>query len=1066
MKFVHLHAHSHYSLLDGLAKIDELVNRAKELGMNALALTDHGNLYGAIEFYKTARKAGIKPILGVELYVAPESRFEKSIQTGNKYFHLTLLCENNIGWKNLIKIVTKANLEGFYYRPRADKELLKQYHEGIICLSGCLQGEIPQLILNGKYEQAKEVAKTYQNIFSKENFFIEIGYHPKIENIEKINTGLKKLSQELEIPLVATQDVHYLRKEDAQYQDILLAIQTGKKISDEERLTFTDEFWMSSPDEMIESFKDLPEAVENTVKIAGRCNVSIVLNQIKLPEFPLPAGETSNAYLEQLIQERLLQRFPELNNQIKERLEYELQVIKKTGFADYFLIVQDIVNWAKKQQGIVVGPGRGSAAGSIVSYILNITDVDPIKYDLLFERFLNPDRIQMPDIDIDFTDVRRDEVLGYVKQKYGENNVAQIITFGTMASRAAVRDVGRVLGIPYGFCNQLSKLIPPTMSLSEVIKKVPDVKNLYETNPDAKKIIDAASHLEGVARHASVHACGVVISKEPLTEIVPLQRAPQDPNIIITQFEMYSIEDLGLLKMDLLGLKNLTIIEETIRLVFEFTNQKIDISKIPLNDKKTFRLLQRGETIGVFQLESSGMRHYLKQLKPTEFEDIVAIVALYRPGPMELIPQYIRRKHNQEKITYLHPKLEPILKKTYGIGIYQEQMMEIARKMAGFSLSEADILRKAIGKKIKSLLDLQKERFIEGMIKNNINQKTAEIIWQWFEPFARYGFNRSHSVCYALISYQTAYLKAHFPAEFMTSLLNADSNDIERVAFLINEAKNSKINVLPPDINKSSIYFGPEGKNIRFGLLAIKNVGYNLANAVIEERIRSGPFRDFADFITRIEHKDLNKKSLESLIKTGVFDSLDLDRNTLLVNVEEIISFRQTNKKLARMAQDNLFGLGYSNGNNVLKFKPAEAISKKEKLAWEKQLLGLYISGHPLDDCASKIKHYKTTPIKEIAASEIQKSPISSFGFRKTNNRVRVAGIVSGIKRIISKNGQPILFVRIEDFDSSAEIVVFSDTLSKNPTIWRENNILVVEGQLSWRNDEPKIVCQGAVEIV
>ena len=1066
MKFVHLHAHSHYSLLDGLAKIDELVNRAKELGMNALALTDHGNLYGAIEFYKTARKAGIKPILGVELYVAPESRFEKSIQTGNKYFHLTLLCENNIGWKNLIKIVTKANLEGFYYRPRADKELLKQYHEGIICLSGCLQGEIPQLILNGKYEQAKEVAKTYQNIFSKENFFIEIGYHPKIENIEKINTGLKKLSQELEIPLVATQDVHYLRKEDAQYQDILLAIQTGKKISDEERLTFTDEFWMSSPDEMIESFKDLPEAVENTVKIAGRCNVSIVLNQIKLPEFPLPAGETSNAYLEQLIQERLLQRFPELNNQIKERLEYELQVIKKTGFADYFLIVQDIVNWAKKQQGIVVGPGRGSAAGSIVSYILNITDVDPIKYDLLFERFLNPDRIQMPDIDIDFTDVRRDEVLGYVKQKYGENNVAQIITFGTMASRAAVRDVGRVLGIPYGFCNQLSKLIPPTMSLSEVIKKVPDVKNLYETNPDAKKIIDAASHLEGVARHASVHACGVVISKEPLTEIVPLQRAPQDPNIIITQFEMYSIEDLGLLKIDLLGLKNLTIIEETIRLVFEFTNQKIDISKILLNDKKTLRLLQGGETIGVFQLESSGMRHYLKELRPTEFEDIVAIVALYRPGPMELIPQYIRRKHNQEKITYLHPKLEPILKKTYGIGIYQEQMMEIARKMAGFSLSEADILRKAIGKKIKSLLDLQKERFIEGMIKNNINQKTAEIIWQWFEPFARYGFNRSHSVCYALISYQTAYLKAHFPAEFMTSLLNADSNDIERVAFLINEAKNSKINVLPPDINKSSIYFGPEGKNIRFGLLAIKNVGYNLANAVIEERIRSGPFRDFADFITRIEHKDLNKKSLESLIKTGVFDSLDLDRNTLLVNVEEIISFRQTNKKLARMAQDNLFGLGYSNGNNVLKFKPAEAISKKEKLAWEKQLLGLYISGHPLDDCASKIKHYKATPIKEIAVSEIQKSPISSFGFRKTNNRVRVAGIVSGIKRIISKNGQPILFVRIEDFDSSAEIVVFSDTLSKNPTIWRENNILVVEGQLSWRNDEPKIVCQGAVEIV
>ena len=1063
-KFVHLHTHSHYSLLDGLAKIDELVNRAKELEMDALALTDHGNLYGAIEFYKAAKKAEIKPILGVEMYVAPESRFEKNAQSNEKYFHLTLLCENDVGWKNLIKLVTKAHLEGFYYRPRADKELLKQYHEGIICLSGCLQGEIPQLLLADKYDQAKRVAETYQNIFGKENFFLEIGHHPKIENIEKINNGLKKLSKETGIPLVATQDIHYLKKEDAQYQDILLAVQTGNKITDENRLTFTDDLSMLSQEEMIQNFKDIPEAIENTVKIADRCNVQITLYQIKLPEFPLPTGENNIVYLRQIVNERLPQRYPEINETIKKRVEYELSVIEKTGFADYFLIVQDIVNWAKNQ-GIVVGPGRGSAAGSIISYILGITDVDPIKYDLLFERFLNPDRIQMPDIDIDFTDIRRDEVLGYVKQKYGEDKVAQIITFGTMASRAAVRDVGRALGIPYAFCDQLSKLIPPTMSLSEVIKKVPDVKNLYETNNDAKRIIDAASHLEGVARHASVHACGVVISKEPLTEIVPLQRAPQDPNLIITQFEMHAIEDLGLLKMDFLGLKNLTIIEETIRLIFELRGEKINISEIPLDDPKTFKLLQNGETIGVFQLESSGMRHYLKELKPTTFEDIIAMVALYRPGPIELIPQYIKRKHGQEKITYIHPKLEPILSKTYGIGIYQEQMMEIAKELAGFSLSEADVLRKAIGKKIKVLLDQQKEKFINGAIKNKIPQETAEEIWQWFEPFARYGFNKSHATCYALIGYQTAYLKAHFPTEFMTSLLNADANDTERIAFLINEAKKLKINVFPPDINKSSVYFNPENQNIRFGLLAIKNVGHNLTKAIIEERLHSGPFKDFTDFITRIGHKDLNKKSLESLIKAGVFDSLDVDRNTLLANIEEIISFRQANKKPTQASQDNLFGFSYSNSNNFLKLKPAETISKKEKLFWEKQLLGLYVSGHPLDDYIFKIKQYKAIPIKEITNGKIPKSSTSSFGPKKNNNQVRIAGVVSEIKRIISKNGQPVLFVKIEDFDSSAEIVVFSDTLSKNPTIWRENNILVVEGRLSWRNDEPKIICQGAIEI-
>ncbi|MEK7168339.1 MAG: DNA polymerase III subunit alpha, partial [Patescibacteria group bacterium] len=713
MRFVHLHTHSHYSLLDGLAKIDDLIGHAKELGMKTLALTDHGNLYGAVEFYKKALKAEIKPILGVEAYIAKGSRHEKQpLKKGEKnYFHLILLCENDFGWKNLLQSVTKANLEGFYYKPRMDKELLRQHHEGLIALSACPAGEIPQLILNNNLEEAEKTVREYQDIFGKENFFLEIGYHPNIPEVAKISEGLKNLSQKTGAPLVATQDIHYLKSEDAEYQDILLAIQTGNTIENEDRLSIKiDDFSMRSQEEMIEFFKDFPEAIENTVKIAERCNVNLPLYQILLPEFPLPENKNSAVeYLKELVMGKITGRFPTADAKIMERLDYELRVIEKTGFADYFLIVQDFVNWAK-ERGIVVGPGRGSAAGSLVSYVLGITDIDPLKYDLLFERFLNPDRISMPDIDLDFTDARRDEVFAYLRQQYGEDHVAQIITFGTMAARAAIRDAGRALGQPYGLCDQLAKLIPFNEKLEEALKKVPELNELYKNNPDAKKIIDAAKHLEGVARHASVHACGLVISKEPLTDYVPLQRAPQDPNIIITQFEMHSIEDLGLLKIDLLGLKNLTIIEETIRLIKELRDEKIEISKIPLDDKKTFKLLQEGDTTGVFQLESSGMRRNLKELEPTEFEDIIAMVSLYRPGPMELIPSFINRKHGREKVKYLHPLLEPILKNTHGIGIYQEQMMRIARDLAGFTLAEADTLRKAIGKKIKILLDSQKER--------------------------------------------------------------------------------------------------------------------------------------------------------------------------------------------------------------------------------------------------------------------------------------------------------------------------------------------------------------------
>ena len=1068
MEFVHLHTHSHYSLLDGLAKIDDLINRTKALGMKALALTDHGNLYGAIEFYKKATKAEIKPILGVEAYVALRSRLDKETKIDDKYFHLTLLAENKTGWKNLIKLVTKSHLEGFYYRPRVDRELLKEHHEGIIALSGCLAGEAPQMILKNDIEGAEKKIQEYVEIFGKDNFFLEIGHHPNIPEVVKINEGMKKLAKKTGLPLVATQDIHYAKPEDADYHDILLAVQTGNKLSDDDRLTLKiDDFSMRSPEDMTEFFKDVPEAIENSVKIAERCNVTLNLGQTMLPNFSLPENEPSAIkYLRKLIDQRLPGRFPKESQKVKDRLEYELGVIEKMGFADYFLIVQDFVNWAK-DRNIVVGPGRGSAAGSLVSYVLGITNIDPLKYDLIFERFLNPDRISMPDIDLDFTDVRRDEVFAYLRQKYGEDHFAQIITFGTMAARAAVRDAGRALGMEYGLCDTIAKLIPfnPTQGmkvgwLDKSLEKVPELKSLYDTSPDAKKIIDAARHLEGVVRHASVHACGVVLSKEPLTDYVPLQRSPQDENAIISQFEMHSIEDLGLLKIDLLGLKNLTIIEETIRLISEMGNKKIDISEIPLDDKKTFKMLRAADTTGIFQLESSGMRRYLKELKPTELEDIIAMVSLYRPGPIELIPSFVNRKHGKEKVTYLHPKLEPILKSTYGIGIYQEQMMRIARDLAGFTLPEADTLRKAIGKKIKVLLNAQKEKLIKGMTNNGIDEKTAKKIWELFPPFARYGFNRSHAACYALIAYWTAYLKSNWPIEFMTALFNADSGDVERIAFLIGEAQKEDVKVLPPDINSSFVSFVPENKNIRFGLHAIKNVGVNIVEAIIAERQRGGPFENFTDFLNRVQHKDLNKKSLESLIRVGVFDSLKTDRIHLSENMEEILSFSQNIKKTANSSQASLFGASHY-VPVFLKNEPQENktadISNKEKLNWEKELLGFYLSGHPLTQYEEKLKRNNVKPIKEVT-KETKEYPSDGNGWR-------IAGVITKAQKIISRTGQPILFAKLEDMSDTLEVIVFADALNKNPDIWRENNIIVVSGRLSSRNGEKKLICQQAIEL-
>jgi DNA polymerase-3 subunit alpha len=1052
-KFVHLHTHSHYSLLDGLAKIDDLLARTKELGMDALALTDHGVLYGAVEFYKKAKKAGIKPILGVETYVAPRDRFSK--EPGERYYHLTLLAENNIGWKNMIKLITKAHLEGFYYKPRIDKEILREYREGLIGLSGCLSGEVNRLLLYKKYDEAKKAALEYEEIFGKGNFFLEIGHHPNIKEVAEIKDGVIKLSKETGIPIVATQDIHYSNPDDAEYHDILLAVQTGNKTSDDDRMTLkADDFSMTSPEKMEENFADLPEAVQNTVKIAERCNVELQLNKIQLPNFPKPDGVNANEYLRKLIDEKISARFlkEKQDSALKERLEYELSVIEKTGFADYFLIVADMITWAKNH-GIAVGPGRGSSAGSLVSYILGITDINPIEYGLLFERFLNPDRIQMPDVDIDFADNRRDEVLAYLREKYGTDRVAQIITFGTMAARAAVRDAGRAMGLTYAFCDQIAKLIPFNLNIEESLTKVAELRELYEKNGDAKKLLDAAGHLEGVARHASVHACGTVISRKPLIEYLPLQFAPQDKLNIITQFDMYSVEDLGLLKMDLLGLKNLTIIEETVRLVKELRGEDIKISELPLNDKKTFELLRAGDTTGVFQLEGGGMRRYLKDLKPTEIEDIIAMISLYRPGPLDagMVPRYIKRKHGKEKVTYLHPKLEPILKKTYGIAVYQEQLMEIARTLAGFTFSEADTLRKAVGKKIKSLLQEQSEKMINGMVKNGIPLAKAQEIWQWFEPFARYGFNRSHAACYAIIGYRTAYLKAHYPEEFMAGLLNAEVSDIERIAFLIQEAKQSGLKILPPDVNKSSVNFTPEDHKIRFGLLAIKNVGEEITKSIIEERARGGPFKNFDDFLMRVRHKDLNKKSLESLIKAGVFDSLGVERNQALQNLDDVLRFAAAARKasLQNHKTSSLFGNAVSSAS--LKLKPTRPASNEEKLAWEKELLGFYLSDHPLNSYAKQIKESQAKSIEELRSM--------------TNGRsiVRVAGLVSKIQRILTKTGQPMLFAKLEDFSPHPlEVVVFNSTLVKTMPIWQENNVVLVEGHMSSRDGEPKIICEAA----
>ncbi len=1080
MKFVPLHVHSHYSLLDGLVKIDDLLAKAKADGMEAIALTDHGSMYGIIEFVQKAKKAGIKPIIGVEAYVAPYGRHNKRSKIDEDRYHLILLAKDNTGYQNLLKLVTAAYLEGFYYKPRIDLEILEKYKEGLIGLSACIEGEIPNALLTYKnLEKAGEILQKYLNIFGKENFFIELQSHPNMPLQQEVNLQLIELAKKHGLDVVATNDSHYLNTEDDKAHDILLCIQTNRKVTEENRMTMIGEdFSLKTTEHMLREFKFCPEAVTNTQKVADLCNAEIPFAKNILPVFDVPGGSTDIEYLNKLCLEGLVYRYggkldkdgnweieedkilcKNLNQEFRRqdilsRLDYELSVVARTGFVSYFLIVADFINWAK-DNGIVVGPGRGSAAGSVVAYLTRITNLDPLAYDLLFERFLNPDRISMPDIDTDFADVRRADVIRYVEGKYGKDHVAQIVTFGTMAARAAVRDVGRALGLPYSYCDKIAKMIPMATDLKTALEKVPDLKAEYKSSKECKELLDNAKKLEGCCRHASTHACGVVITPKPLTEYLPLQYASSDDASIVSQYSLHPIEDLGLLKMDFLGLRNLTIIENTLETIEKVHGTKINIENILLDDKKSFELLQKGETTGVFQLESSGMKRYLKQLKPSSIEDIIAMVALYRPGPLNsgMVDEFIARKQGTKQIVYDHPIMEKSLNKTYGVIVYQEQVMQLSKDMAGFTGGQADTLRKAMGKKIADLMEKMKKDFIEGCLKNNISKEIAQKTFSSMEKFAEYGFNKSHAACYAWIAYETAYLKANYAVEFMASLLTSDLDDIGRIALEVNECRNMGIEVLPPDINESYTRFTVVAESlrenkprIRFGLSAIKNVGLNLTKAVIGERKENGHFQSLVDFLSRIKDKDLNKKSLESLIKCGALDQFG-DRYEMLMNMDKLLNFVRAVNEEAQTNQSSLFASTETKISHSLQLDKYAQTAKKEKLAWEKELLGLYISEHPFSDFQTELDGYILSTIS------IKK------GHGLGSGNIRIGGVISGIKKIITQKGEMMLFVKIEDTYDTIETIVFPSVYSTTREEWVEDNIVIISGTLSAKDGENKIIC-------
>jgi DNA polymerase-3 subunit alpha len=1041
-RFVHLHCHSEYSLLDGAIKVEELVKKASSLSMPALALTDHGNLFGAIKFYNSAISLGIKPILGCEVYIAEDRAKKEQTET---LFHSTLLVKDITGYKNLMKLVSFGYLEGFYRKPRIDKELLAEYHNGLILLSGCIKGEIPQLILNGQIETAKERIAWFCKVFGEENFYFELLNH-HIEDEEKVNPVLIQLSKEMGIGLVATNDIHYLKKEDAGSHDILLCIQTQKTVDDKKRLRFSsDEFYFRTEEEMRELFSDLPEAIANTAEIADRCNLELEFGTLHLPHYRTEDDDLDGT-LRRLCMEGLENRYGE-NKEARERLEYELSVICKMRYSGYFLIVWDLVNYAHKR-GIPVGPGRGSVAGSIVAYCLGITDIDPLKYDLLFERFLSTERISMPDIDIDFCYKRRDEVIEYVAEKYGKDRVAQIITFGTMKALAVIRDVGRALNLSYSECDRLAKMVAkePHITLTEALIRIPEFAQEYRENRESRHLIDVAKRLEGLIRHASTHAAGIVIGNVPLIEILPLYKDPNEKKVA-TQYAKDSIEEIGLLKMDFLGLKNLTVINDTVSLIKERRGEEIDTRRIPLDDKKTYQLLARGASFGLFQLESGGMQELLRRLKPTTFTDLIALVALHRPGPLRsgMVTDFIEAKNNKKRIEYLHPALAPILAQTYGVIVYQEQVMQIAEALAGFSMAQADELRRAMSKKQEEKMRKMRDAFITGCGKNGVKEQVASKIYDLMAKFAEYGFNKSHSAAYALIAYQTAYLKANYPLEFMASLLTNELGDSEKITLYIAEAERMGVKVTPPDINSSTSAFAIDSfDNIRFSLKAIKHVGVSAINSIVSAR-RNRPFSSIFDFVDRVDLRVVNKRVIESLIKAGAFDSLHPIRSQLLVILDELLE-RRSAKKKRDTAQETLFEIA----REEVKLPDIPEWSETERLRLEKEMMGVYVSGHPLDRFECKIARYSNTQqIKE----------------RPDGARIMFAGMITSIKRHSTRENRPMAFLRIEDKEGSCEVVLFPEPYQRCEKRIRKEQIVVVKGEVRRKEGEPKVLADSVLLI-
>ncbi|MFC1593067.1 DNA polymerase III subunit alpha [Candidatus Omnitrophota bacterium] len=1049
--FTHLHIHTEYSLLDGMCRIPQLLLRAKEMGMDSLAITDHGVMYGAIQFYLAAKEAGIKPIIGCEVYVAQGSRFSRETGDKNKY-HLILLAKNQAGYRNLIQLTTRAHLEGYYYRPRVDKELLGQCHEGLIALSACISGEVPRLIQEGRHQEAKEIALWYKKTFG--DFYMEIQRHP-IAELEQINQVLIPMGSELGIPLVASNDAHYVNREDAPTHDLLMCIGTNSSIHDDKRMKMAgDYFYLKSPEEMAELFKDIPQALENTEHIAEMCNLELEFGRLHLPEIELPKDKTADQFLAELCYQGLHQYYPQPAPEIQERLDYELEVIRQTQFANYFFVVWDIISFAR-EHNILFGV-RGSAAASIVLRCLGITEVDPIAHKLVFERFLNLERREMPDIDMDFEDDRRDEVISYISRKYGQDHVAQIITFGTLGARAALRDAGRALGMAYSDVDRVAKLVPfaPNMTLERAIDENSELRSIYQEDAIVRNLVNSARKVEGIARHASTHAAGVVISKEPLTRYVPLQRVSKgnDEATVMTQFTMEDLAKIGLLKMDILGLANLSILGKAKEIIYQKHGINIDLHHMPMDDAKTFKLLASGETTGVFQLEGAGMRRYIKELKPTTFSDISAMVALYRPGPIEHIPTFIKAKHGIEPIRYPHPTLSSILEETYGVVVYQEQVLFIAQAFAGFSLGQADILRKAMGKKIPEVMKKERRNFISGAKKAGFSAELASEVFALIEPFAGYAFNKAHAVSYALIAYQTAYLKANYPVEYITAFMITNAAQSEKVSSAVAECRRLGIPVLPPDINFSQVMFSIEKDSnndpaIRFGLNAIKNVGAGAIEHIIAERNKGDRFKSIEDLCRRCDLHGVNKRVLESLIKAGVLDCLG-SRSALLRNTDRILSLAQREQRLRETGQATMFDLWGEVApvpTPSLEL-PTDDVSINDKLAWEKELMGVYFSEHPFNLFASKLNSQNTPLCGQIDAE-------------MAGQTVVVAGMVTSIHLLFTRDHSPFASAVLEDLDGRVEIMVWPKVYASTRELWQEGMILLVEGKVRLRDERVQLYC-------